>query len=193
LYKQNTVKEYIAAHEKAYEKINGIFDATLPTKMKFYIWFNNDTAKKYLNHELGFTRPDICVSEVNINQTIGHEMTHTFSCWAWGTKPIKITRFINEGIAVAFDQQNDDKLRRARIAIANTPVSILAIWANNADPAVLYPVAGAFITYIYKISTPAQFRSLVKDQTVESAYKIYGREKFDSMIKDFESQLTGSK
>ena len=185
------LKHFINEHEEAYEKINKVFQADLPQKMIFYVWYDAGLAKRILHHDLGFTDPETCTSNTLVTQTIGHEMTHTLAYWGWGRKPDNITRFINEGVAVAFDQNPNIKYLEAQKAIENTKIhSVLEIWKDNDTKAnILYPVAGAFLTFMYAESTPHQFERLIKDQTVEGAEKIYGKERFDTMIDEFNAWI----
>jgi len=183
----DAVNHFINEHEAAYEKINKVFQATLPRKMVFYVWYDADLAKKILHMDLGFTDPETCTTNTLVTQSVGHEMTHTIAYWGWGRKSDTITRFINEGVAVAFDQNPNIKYLQAQKAVENSPYhSVLDIWEDkNAKSEILYPVGGAFLTFIYAESTPRQFERLIKCQTIDNAEKIYGKENFDKMISEF--------
>ena len=205
------VNKYVKDHEEAYIKINSTFQAVLPKKIIFYVWNDKALAKKILGRELGFSNSAKCITNIYIYQTIGHEMTHILSYWGWGFPRIRATQFINEGIAVAFDQSNDDKYKVARQAVTGKNVhTVLDIWNEHTDEfdlnlpirdaisnrnsgnnyeSILYPVGGAFITYLYEKSSPEQFKNLVKDQTVENAEKIYGKTNFTKMITEFNSLI----
>jgi len=188
----NVVKRYIHQHEQAYEQINKTFQATLAKKMVFYVWFDRQLAKQLLSRDLGFTSPRTFTTNAAINQSIGHEMTHTLSYWGWGSPTISSTRFINEGVAVAFDLYLDDKNVSAQKAIAGKNIhSVLDIW-NDAytDEDIVYPVGGAFVSYLYNKCTPEQFKAIIKDQTIENAQKTLGDKAFETLVTDF-NQLIG--
>jgi hypothetical protein len=192
-------RKYIETHEAAYVKINETFQAVLPHKMIFYVWNDRNLLKQLSGYELGFTNSEICTTNAIFSQTVGHEMTHTLSYWGWGKPTEKMTRLINEGVAVAFDQSEYDKYASARKALAAVTLrvitgdhsceihSVLDLWANdNADEKLLYPMGGALLTFLYEKSTPEQFRRLIKNQTIESARQIYGNKEFDGLISDFD-------
>jgi len=185
------VQTYITLHEDAYEKIDKVFKPILPHKPAFYIWNNTTVAEKLLKRPLGFTIAQRCLSHVRRDQTIGHEMTHTLSYWGWGIEPVKETRFITEGVAVAFDQRKGNRMQSAIEATRGTTIhSVTDLWKNDtAGEAVLYPVAGAFVDYLYKKSTPAQFKMLIKDQAITSAEKTYGKVLFNKLVTDFDRLL----
>jgi len=189
--KAATIIAYIAAHEAAYEKINKVFEAKLPVKLAFYIWNDRELAGKVLHHELGFTQPEKCIAQVHINQTVGHEMTHALSYWAWGVKPTTTTQFINEGVAVAFDEEHSDKYAKAQKAVAGKNYhSVLEIWnGSNVGEDIIYPVGGAFVSMLYEKGTPAQFRQIIKKQSPEDAAKIYGNDAFARMVDEFNNKI----
>ena len=121
-------------------------------------------------------------------------MTHVLSYWGWGsaTLPENMTGLINEGVAVAFDQRPGSKFETARKAIGSKNIhSILDVWKDDGmqNEMVLYPLAGAFLTYLYQKSTPDQFKSIIKNQTIENAQKIYGIVQFDIMINEFNNMI----
>ncbi len=76
---QKKVERYISDHEAAYVKINEVFQAVLPSKIVFYVWIDRELAKQILHRELGFTLPKTCITHAAIDQTVGHEMTHTLA------------------------------------------------------------------------------------------------------------------
>jgi len=190
------MNRYIKEHDSAYLRINKIFQAALPQKLVFYVWNNLQLAKKLLGRDLGFTEPQQCICEVHQWQTIGHEMTHALSYWGWGITPIEMTRLINEGVAVAFHLSGRNKYQVARKALEGKGYhSILEIWNDdqNISADIIYPIGGAFLTYLYRKSTPEQFKELIKNQTIESAKNIYGEEQFNKIIEDFDNMMELSK
>jgi tetratricopeptide (TPR) repeat protein len=186
------VHKYMRVHEEAYEYLNTVFEPNLPRKVVLYVWNDRELAKKVLHSSLGFTKPVQCFSHLLNNQTVGHELTHTFAYWAWGSPTQKSTRFINEGVAVCFDLSKADKYKLAQKVVEHNKVTdILELWENGDkwDSEVLYPLGGAFVTYLYKNSTPEEFRSVIKDQTLEHARAVFGA-RFSTLISGF-NQVVG--
>ena len=62
---------------------------------------------------------------------------------------------------------------------------------NLTTTASLYPIGGIFVTYLLKKSTPAQFKSIIKNQTIANARKVYGNERFEQMIARFDAAMSG--
>ena len=181
--------EFMKQHEEAYEKINKTFQAKLPRKLVFYVWTDAYLAKKLLHRDLGFTDPINCICNVRIDQTVGHEMTHALSYWGWGTPPANGTQFINEGVAVAFDQEGYDRYEKAMKSVEGQGYhSVLDIWKETRSD-LAYPVGGAFVGYLFEKSTPAQFKSVIKDQTIDNAEKVYGLVAFNALIADFNKKI----
>src|SRR5690606_33553009 len=114
------------------------------------------------------------------------------SYWSGGVEPTEYSEFINEGIAVAFDLECDDKLETAKKAIEgkNFP-GIRQIWSETyaAPSDILYPVGGAFIDFLYKKNMNEQFFRLIKEQSIESAEEIYGKDQLNSFINEFDTML----
>lgn len=180
-------------HEEAYVQLNPVFDARLPQKLRFFIWTDWEQAQHLLGHFPGFAIPEECVCHIRANQTLGHEMTHILSYWADGVEPTNYSRFIVEGVAVAFDLNENDKIETAKEAIAGYNVeSISDFWGGsfeNAPEDLLYPVAGAFVQYLYQLNQPEQFKALLKHQTIEDAAQIYGQERLTTIIGEFDKLL----
>jgi hypothetical protein len=188
----DAVTGYVSEHENAYETIDTVFKAQLPRKLRFFIWTDTAMARQQLGYPLGFAVPTECVCHVRPNQTVGHEMTHILCYWSWGITPTEITRFVNEGIAVAFDLNPGSKIDVAKSAIAGQNIqSILDLWSggNYASESVLYPVAGAFMQYMYNQNQSDKFDSLTKHQTIADAQSIYGNSQFDQLIANFNKLL----
>ncbi|HZV11725.1 MAG TPA: tetratricopeptide repeat protein, partial [Candidatus Kapabacteria bacterium] len=106
------VDSYIAHTESGFDTINAFFNSTLPKKIDFFVWNNNEEAQKAGLGQLAFAQPQYCVVHTSLGHTVGHEMTHVVSYYA---VPHQIrTGFISEGIGVCFNLNNDDKLSAAR-------------------------------------------------------------------------------
>jgi hypothetical protein len=186
--------QYIDEHEPAYTAINGFFNARLPRKLRFFIWGDANLAQQLLGHSLGFTIPSQCACYVMPNQSIGHEMTHAITYWCDGTQPTgDYRRFINEGVAVAFDLNHVDRIDKAKKAAAGQGIhSIVELWEGskqNMSEEIFYPIAGAFMDYLNKLNEPDKFKALVKSQSLESAQDIYGADRMNALIANFNSQI----
>jgi hypothetical protein len=183
-------KQYVDDHESAYSTLNAVFKAQLPQKLRFFIWADATLAAQLLGRSLGFTVPQQCVCHVRPNQTIGHEMTHALTYWGGGIPPTTVTRFVNEGVAVAFDLNTNNKIETAKAALVGQSVqSVRDFWSGSAQSAseeILYPVAGAFMDFLYKKNQPNEFNALLKNQTIGSAENIYGKARMDALIAEFD-------
>lgn len=187
-------KEYIDAHESAYTELNKVFNAQLPRKLRFFIWADPALAEQRMGMPLGFTYPYQCISHVRPEQTLGHEMTHTLSFWSnGGVLPVAMTKFVTEGVAVAFDLNTNDKIGDARSALSGQGAqSVRQFWSGSYESAsaeIFYPVSGAFMQFLYKKNMPEQFNALLKNQTIEGAEDIYGKDKLDSFIAEFDELM----
>jgi hypothetical protein len=185
--------QFVNYHESAYTQLNSRFEATPPRKLRFFVWSDENIAEQLLGSPLGFTDPYDFVCNVRPDQSIGHEMTHALSYWAWGRQTTYMTRFINEGLAVSFDLTNTDRIAAAKAAIAGQGIhSITDLWYGsyqNASEDVFYPVAGAFMDFLNKQNQPALFDSLIKNQSFQSAQNIYGKDKLNSLITGFDQSI----
>lgn len=185
---------YTDMHEDAYTRLLPVFEPVLPRKLRFFVWTDRSYGEQALSGSVGFANPIECVCHVRANQTLGHEMTHIMSYWAWGIEPTTYSRFIDEGLAVAFDlRDDDDRVKTAKKALNDYSLnSIRELWLdtqNSAPAELLYPVGGAFMDYLYKLNETEKFKALVKNQTLEDAENIYGKERLDALIADFDSLL----
>ncbi|MBZ0097918.1 MAG: hypothetical protein K8F30_02485 [Taibaiella sp.] len=180
---------YTDMHEEAYKKLHPVFNAKLPRKLSFFVWTDWVLAEQVLDHFPGFALPEECVCHVRASQTLGHEMTHVLVYWSDGIPPNSYSRFINEGVAVAFDLAQDNKIETAKEAMAgmNMP-GIREIWTGSYEPVddILYPLGGAFMDFLYKKNQPEKFMALIKNQQIEDAEVIYGKEELNTLINEFE-------
>lgn len=187
---------YSDLHEEAYNKLASIFNPIMPNKLRYFVWTDWDQAARLFNAPewaggLAFSRHCICHVKANIN--LGHEMTHVMTYWADGEEPHTYSRFINEGVAVAFDLSDRDKMEEAKNALSQYSLnSITNLWYDSLDTApsdLLYPVGGAFMEYMYKNSSRKEYFELLKNQELPDAEIIYGKERLHGMIAEFEGQL----
>lgn len=188
----NAVFEFTNEHEDAYSTIDQVFKAKLPKKLRFFVWFDRNLAEQKLGSPLGFALPSKCECQTFVSQTLGHEITHILTYWAWGIPPSSYSRFINEGVAVAFDLSGRDKIAAAKTAIAGLNIqSVAEIWLNDEyiSDEILYPVGGAFMEFLYKKNQPEKFNALIKNQTIEDAEDIYGQAQLEALVKEFDGLL----
>ncbi|HAV01831.1 MAG TPA: hypothetical protein DCW95_01300 [Chryseobacterium sp.] len=184
---QEEIEGIIISRQHAFKAINTFFRSELPHKIQFFVWNQLDSYNQHLNKTLGFTKPEFLISHNKLNQSPGHEIAHNISYWK--SNKGRRTRFINEGIAVYFDQTPHNKLQAARNAYKINPVTIEKLWTNGegVDASILYPIAGAFVEHLIN-KDKNKFLLLVQDQTFDNAKKLYGTE-IEYAIKEFTELL----
>ena len=185
---------YVDMHEQAYTQLNGVFNARLPRKLRYFVWTDLKLAEQLLQLDVwrGFAVFRECECHVRFDMSLGHEMVHILSYWMGGIPRNAYSKFISEGVAVAFDLNKDDKIGRARKALEGHNVkSILEIWQNSltAPEELVYPVGGAFVAFLYKKNQPDKFFALIRNQRVEDAQAIYGVEELNALIREFDAQV----
>lgn len=187
---------YSDLHEEAYDKLEAIFNPVLPFKLRYFVWTDWKQAQQLFNTPdwvwgLAFSRS--CMCHVRADMNLGHEMTHVLTYWADGVEPNSYSRFINEGVAVAFDLEEVDRMKIAKNALKGYSLNtITELWADSLDTApheLLYPVGGAFMEYMYSNTTGSEYIALLKNQALPDAEKIFGKERLHKVIADFDSQL----
>lgn len=127
---------------------------------------------------IGFIYSDLCIINSRIEQTKGHEVTHIIS--DHGIYPIQKNQLLNEGIAVAFDLTNRDRIEMANSA-NSAKLSIKEFMDNIIDypESVVYPIGGALITYLRNEGDDESLKSLIQNQTWENLIEIYGEKKIE--------------
>ncbi len=187
---------YSDLHEEAYDKLETVFNPIMPNKLRYFVWTDWKQAQQMFNTPewvwgLAFSKP--CICHVRADMNLGHEMTHVMTYWADGVEPNTYSRFINEGVAVAFDLSDRDKMEEAENAATTYQLnSITDLWLDSMETApheLLYPVGGAFMEYMYNNSTRSEYFALLKNQELPDAETIYGKERLHGMIADFEGRL----
>lgn len=195
-YQPNTIvpdkNKFAEGHEKAFEIINKTFQSKLPKKITMLVWNSDDDARKYGVAQLGFANPEKCFVFKRANQTVGHEITHVISYYV--SENPQRNRFVNEGIATAFNLSRDNKLETARKIKKEQnyiqPISIKEAW-NNPDKYpewVYYSLAGEFIQRLIKSNGINKFLQLAGNQSYENAKNIYGSD-LDIVIDHLEKQI----
>jgi len=183
---------FAVAREEAFQAVADTFGvAELPHTVQFFVWSSNDAARDAGLPSLGFARPAYGFIHAQVNQTVGHEITHI--AVYHGVEPEQRTGLINEGIAVYFDQTDRDRYAVARAALQQhgaESVSIRTLWTDwDAWPSrVTYPVAGAFVQGLIEAEGMAKLRQLARDQTLDHAQQIYGDD-LDAIIRDVEQRI----
>jgi tetratricopeptide (TPR) repeat protein len=187
------VQKFIARHEQAFDTLNTVFEAKLPVKITYYVWLSEERARRVLHcGPLGFATPENYTVNTRINQTVGHEMTHVLSYWAWGSVPVNTSKFIDEGVASAFNLDGMDKIAKARRAVEGKNLnSVLNIWEEGtaASEDLIYPVGGAFLQFLYRNGSFSDFKKLIKDQTIPAAKEIYGKQKLSDLVQQFDKLI----
>ncbi|MBK7213260.1 MAG: hypothetical protein IPH88_08250 [Bacteroidales bacterium] len=177
----------VKSRQEAFEKTTAYFGSTLPKKVDFFVWNTRQNYNEILKLNLGFSNSNYCVSHNRTGQSPGHELAHVISFWT--NKDKKINHFINEGIAVCFDWNNNDKMAQAREAYKQSNFDLVKCWKGEAkyDNGILYPIAGAFIEYLKQIDNQ-KLLALNNDQSYENARLIYS-DMLDIIIEQFYIKL----
>ena len=186
-------KEFADQLERAHAELQRILGGAPSGRINFYVWNSSAEAEAVLGRPLGFARPDLMLVHAAANQTRGHELTHVFVHHVF--RPEATWRFIEEGIAVALDMSNRDRIGMARQAVKESGLQrpiVTRLWTSGGavDENVMYPIAGAFVDYLARNGGRERLFALLKDQTIERARTIYGGD-FDRLVAEFETQLTG--
>ena len=184
------IDDFVMKREKAFAQINTFFETVLPKKIDFFVWHSTKNAQKKLKIGLGFSIPSLFIIHSHYSQTIGHELSHVLA-----NNSIKIeqpTRFIDEGIAVCFDQSstNRKQIISEQCKKSEITISIKDIWLNwDKYPEELsYPVSGYFVDKLIQRFGKDKFIMFFKIQTYENAKLIFGDE-IDALIKGIEIEF----
>lgn len=179
-----SVVKYCRIRENAYIQNNEFFKAKPYKKIDYFIWCKPEEAKKIVGKELGFANSELCIINSKINQTKGHEITHILS--DYGVKPNLKNRLINEGVAVAFDLTNRNRIELAKsVNIKNFTIKELIEQADNLPASIIYPIGGALIEYLNSDKDYIKLKKLIKEQSWQNLIKLYGIEK----IEEFEQLI----
>lgn len=184
---------YARAHEQAFATLTGIFDGGPAHPVRYIVWASEDEARQMAGiTSLGFSKPEYNLIHCLWGQTRGHELTHVVAHHA--LHPGDETRFISEGVAVAFDLTDRDAMERARQAVrdAGSEVDLIELWTDPDSPAeLIYPVGGAWIRYLVEREGMERVKDVVREQTVEHARAVYGEE-FVPLVRAFEAEVNGN-
>ena len=180
-------EQFTKDREDAYTQINKFFNAKPYKKIDFYVWDKPEQAKEKLGRELGFANSYSCIINSRNNQTRGHEITHILC--NIGMEANNQTKLISEGIAVYFDQTNRDRYEIAKESIRGKEIDLIDLWKNkNPFPEeYFYTVGPALIAYLFENGTEDQIKQLLKDQSLESAKRVYPN--FNELMNSFNKKL----
>lgn len=178
---------YTKDREKAFSKIHKFFNSELPKKIDFFIWKSKDEASSTLAKPLSFTNHRYCVSHTLVDDTKGHEIAHNVAFWS--DRAMQINTFINEGIAVYFDQMENDKMLLAKNAIQSQRIDVKKLWVLPEDypKEILEPLAGAFVEKLILLDKK-KFLELCRNQSYSNAKYIYGKD-LNTLIREFNTKL----
>lgn len=183
-----STEKFIRDREDALKEISGFFGATLPGKIQYFVWGNNDELTAATKQKSGFAAPEYRIIHSVYSQSKGHEIAHLFS-----TTPNK-SPLINEGMAVYLDQENRNRMMEARNALKryNRSLSVLSLWnIQKFDERVFYPVAGAFVEFLIKKGGKDKFLQLLKNQSLQNASDIY-HSKLQEIANSFDLELNAN-
>jgi hypothetical protein len=179
------LQAYATKRQIAFDNILDFFGDFPDQKLDMYIWEDRAAAKKALGRPVGFASAKYLTIHAHHRQSLGHEPAHVIVHWS--ILPKRRVRFINEGVAVFFDQNKVDRLAEARKANTDKKFSVEKMWKKGKryKERELYPIAGAFIQFLSENGTPQQLKALLKEQTLDAAEDIYGQN-FELMLKAFD-------
>lgn len=185
-------KEFVNVHQSAFNQINRVFQAQIPKKISMVIWNGEEDANKYGFSKLGFAMPDKCVILKSARQTVGHEMTHVISYYV--SKNPQRNRFVNEGIATAFNLSKQNRLEAAKkfkeAQKYTLPISLKEAW-NNRDKYpewVYYSLAGELMRRLFFTCGREKLLLLTANQSYENAVKIYDKD-LAKIIEELEKEI----
>jgi tetratricopeptide (TPR) repeat protein len=178
------VEAYCQSREAAYQEVNQFFEAKPYKQIDYFIWSKPKKAKQIVGRSLGFARSGPCIINSAIRQSRGHEITHILSDHS--IEPVVKNRLINEGVAVAFDLSNRDRMKLAREAnVDKLGIQELMDRSGELPESVVYPIGGAFIEFLLDKKGGDTLKQLLKEQTFERLLELYGEE----LIQAFEKNL----
>jgi tetratricopeptide (TPR) repeat protein len=181
---------YMGATEAAYDSINRFFRAVLPIKIDYFVWDNVKQGEKLLRQPLAFTKTAFCVTHTSLDNTRGHELTHSISYYATTIK--STNNLIFEGVAGYFDFSGRDRLKEIRGLVLGhaMKISITGIWKSgeHMPEGILYPLGAVLTGALIQNFGRDKFIQLLSDQSYENAKRIYGPA-LDDLIRDLESKI----
>ena len=178
------LESYCNKREKAFKEVNTFFQATPYKKIDFFVWSKVEDAPEVVGKRLGFANSELCIINSRTDQTIGHEITHILS--DYGIRPKTKSRLINEGVAVAFDLTNRNRLKLAKGANdANYSIKELMEKERELPESIIYPIGGALMDFLRRNGSDEQLKQLIKEQTYDQLIAVYGEE----LTREFEGKI----
>jgi tetratricopeptide (TPR) repeat protein len=179
------LESYCHKREEAFKEVNTFFQAAPYKKIDFFVWSRVEDAPEVVGKRLGFANSELCIINSRTDQTIGHEITHILS--DYGIRPKTKSRLINEGVAVAFDLTNRNRLKLAKGANdANYSIKELMENERELPERIIYPIGGALIDFLRRHGSDEQLKQLIRAQTYDQLITLYG----EALIKAFEEKMS---
>jgi hypothetical protein len=184
-----SVDDYIAEHDRILDSLLSYFDVALPKPVSFFVWRNSVAASRTLGRPVAFTNINELECHVASGNSFGHELTHAVSSVLYSRSALR-SKFVYEGIAVAFDFSRHPKLQLARDVRKLGYASILDVW--NREDAVpdsaLYPLAGAFFDRMIGRLPAETIRQIVRVECLESVRAVTGMRWFNAFVEEFDRE-----
>jgi tetratricopeptide (TPR) repeat protein len=192
MHADKDIDRWMKGHEMAWERLTELIGGAPDVPVRYIVWGDLAEARELCGiTSLGFARPEYALIHCRWEQTVGHELAHVFVGRV--LQPTVTTRFVNEGLAVAHDLTNRNRLDVARGAMGETgvdSVDLELLWTGQhpGGEDILYPVSGAWIDFLIREAGREKVLELARNQTIESAAAIYG-EDFAGLVVAFEDLL----
>jgi hypothetical protein len=193
LHADQDIDRWMKGHDLAWDRLAALFEGAPEVPVHYIVWGNLDEARELCGiTSLGFAKPEYSLIHCRWEQTVGHELAHVFVGRV--LHPTVTTRFVNEGLAVAHDLTNRNRLDVARGAMDEAgvdSVDLELLWTGQhpGGEEILYPVSGAWIDFLIREAGREKVLELARNQTIESAAAIYGDE-FTGLVVEFEGLLS---
>lgn len=175
-----------------YDFLLSVFKVAVPKKIHFFVWSEKIGAFNILQHDSWFANSRLAYTHVGSKTSFEHELTHII--FKFAVKPKVSRKIILEGIAVKYDAQDKDKLKLLKNAILSFDlkgtIEVIDIWNNFDDypKRVSYYVGYFLIQELLNIGSEEELFKLFKNQSLESAKKIYG-ERLTVAISNIEKSI----
>ncbi|MDF1505863.1 hypothetical protein PYV61_23120, partial [Roseisolibacter sp. H3M3-2] len=175
------LEAFAAAREAAAVRIAATLGDTAaaarPKRVDLFVWDSDREARAAGMPRVHFARPAVGLSHLTWDQTVGHEIAHVIAFRA--VRPEVAAPLVTEGLAVWLDGSGDDRIGEAAAALAGAGLAradVRALWADwrRLPEGVAYPVAGAVVDALAREGGAAALRTLLRDQTLAAARRVYG-------------------
>ncbi|MGE5364654.1 MAG: tetratricopeptide repeat protein [Bacteroidota bacterium] len=187
-------KAFVEARQKAFENISEYFGYKQNGRIDCYVWNESMDAEKKGLPRPGFAEPKLKIIHTASDQTKGHEIAHIVI--QNSIRPESTNKFLEEGTARYFDMSSTDRLEAAHIILQGFgytgKISIKDIWQNpRSYPEAVQATVGSLLVekLIADNENKDKFLRLLKYQTYEKAYELYG-DRINNIIYELESKLS---